>query len=92
MDNFRKFSHIKKQYIDNNEKVAKRIESTFIGALVRIEQHFGFLWNHGEEYENLTPNEKKWRNIWNKCRKSILDHGNEQIYLYLQKSRRKNNE
>ena len=53
-----------------------------IGALASIEKHFGFLWGQDEddgEVENVTPEQKQLREIYDEARSEILDKGNTQI-------------
>jgi transcription termination factor Rho len=55
----------------------KKIQTTMIGALHSVEQHFGFLWDSGEiepSYEQLQLKE-----IFEDLRSEILDRGNNQI-------------
>lgn len=56
----------------------RRIETTMIGALARIEQNFGFLWGHNKDGE-LTREEERFADIWDFTRNEILNHGNKQI-------------
>jgi hypothetical protein len=56
----------------------RRIQTTMIGALARMEQNFGFLWGHDKEGE-LTAEEEKFADIWDFARNEILNHGNKQI-------------
>ena len=55
----------------------KKIETTMIGALSIIEQHFGFLWGYGSE-EALTPEQEHMREQFSQIRSEILDKGNNQ--------------
>jgi hypothetical protein len=60
--------------------IKKRIMTSFIGALDRIEKHIGDeLWLHGVPPESCDEDALSWRRVWAKCRKDILDNGNEQI-------------
>jgi len=60
--------------------VARRIETTMIGALARIEHHLGFLWGQDKDKdEDLSPEEEKFADIWDFARNDILNHGNNQI-------------
>jgi hypothetical protein len=54
----------------------KKIQTTMIGALSTIEQHFGFLWNNDQG--NLTPEQLKMKDLYNQVRSEILDRGNNQ--------------
>lgn len=60
--------------------VEKRIQTTMIGALARVEDNLGFLWGIDKE-DNLplTPEEEKFANIWDFTRNQILNQGNTQI-------------
>ena len=55
----------------------KKVETTMIGALSSIEDHFSFLWaaNNGDE---LTPEQKIMYVLFQKVRSEILDKGNTQ--------------
>jgi hypothetical protein len=51
----------------------KKVETTMIGALSSIEDHFSFLWNGSE-----TPEQKIMYDLFQKVRSEILDKGNTQ--------------
>lgn len=51
----------------------KKVETTMIGALSSIEDHFAFLWT-GQE----TPEQKIMYDLFQKVRSEILDKGNTQ--------------
>lgn len=53
----------------------KKIETTMIGALSSIEEHFGFLWS---DEKNLSPEKKIMFDLYQKIRSEILDKGNTQ--------------
>lgn len=56
--------------------VKKKVETTMIGALSSIEQHFGFLWqNSGGQ---LTKEQQVMFDLYQKVRSEILDKGNTQ--------------
>lgn len=57
--------------------VKKSLETTFIGAINRIEKNFGYLWGHGKEV--LTDQEKQFLALWRKTRREIMDCGNDEI-------------
>ena len=57
----------------------KRIQTTMIGALSTIEEHFGFLWGFELPEEQLTPEQKHVKSIFEDVRAKILDRGNTQI-------------
>tara|TARA_Y100000004_G_scaffold9912_1_gene10744 strand:- start:2429 stop:2797 length:369 start_codon:yes stop_codon:yes gene_type:complete len=54
----------------------KKIQTTMIGALSSIEEHFGFLW--GSADSELTDDQKKMKDIYVQVRSEILDKGNNQ--------------
>lgn len=54
----------------------KKVETTMIGALSSIEDHFSFLW--AAEGENFTPEQKLMHDLFQKVRSEILDKGNTQ--------------
>jgi len=57
----------------------KKIQTTMIGALSTIEEHFGFLWGFDAEEDDLTPEQRHVRSIFEDVRAKILDRGNTQI-------------
>lgn len=54
----------------------KKVETTMIGALSSIEDHFSFLWN--SKGEPLSPEQKIMYDLFQKIRSEILDKGNTQ--------------
>ena len=50
-----------------------------IGALSTVEEHFGFLWGFEIPEEQLTPEQKHIKAIFEDVRAKILDRGNTQI-------------
>lgn len=59
------------------KEIKKRIETTMIGSLASIEKYFGELWGHANE--NKTPEQARFREIFEELRSEILDRGNNQI-------------
>jgi len=55
----------------------KKIETTMIGSLSSIENHFGFLWNANGSGE-MTPEQQTLYDTYQKIRSEILDKGNTQ--------------
>lgn len=53
----------------------KKVETTMIGALSSMEEHFGFLWNNKGE---LTPEQQMMYDLYQRVRSEILDKGNTQ--------------
>ena len=54
----------------------KKIETTMIGALSSIEEHFGFLW--AEDSPHSDEEKASMLDLYNKVRSEILDKGNTQ--------------
>ena len=57
---------------------AQKIQTTMIGALSSIENHFGFLWNHDDGDENLSSESQHMKQLYEDVRSEILDKGNHQ--------------
>ena len=55
----------------------KKVETTMIGALSSIEEHFAFLWNTNDG-EELSPEQRVLYDAFQKVRSEILDKGNTQ--------------
>lgn len=53
----------------------KKVETTMIGALSSVENHFSFLWISDEE---MTQDQRMMYDIFQKVRSEILDKGNTQ--------------
>jgi hypothetical protein len=78
-DNYKKVRE--KKYKEESKQrlskaLKKKIETTMIGALSTIEQHFSFLWNG--DANNTTKEQEYMKNLYNKIRSEILDKGNNQ--------------
>jgi len=69
-----------KYKLDSRERLSKvlkkKIETTMIGALSSIEEHFGFLWK--DDSEELTPERQEMKRLFTLVRSEILDKGNTQ--------------
>jgi hypothetical protein len=65
---------------DSRERLStilkKKVETTMIGALSSIEDHFSFLWTSGGD--DLSPEQKMMYEAFQKVRSEILDKGNTQ--------------
>lgn len=72
-----KFKQNSKERLQNITN--KKLQTSFIGALDRFEKFFGRIWGFGKKKEECTPNELKWRQIWEECRNEVLNNGNAQI-------------
>lgn len=60
--------------------VEKKLRTTFIGDISRFEEYIGkSLWGHGQDEDDCTPEQLKWRQVWEKCRADILTNGNNQL-------------
>lgn len=74
-----------KQFFESSKKrllsiVRKKIKTSFIGALAKVEQHIGVgLWGHGKPDSQCTKEEIYWKNKWEFCRNEILNNGNNQL-------------
>lgn len=64
---------------DSKERLSKilkkKVETTMIGALSSIEEHFSFLWSQEGE---SSPEAKVMHDLFQKVRSEILDKGNAQ--------------
>lgn len=60
------------------KQAKKKIQTTMIGSLSDIENHFGFLWGFGDDSE-LSEEQKHMKEIFEEVRAKILDRGNTQI-------------
>jgi len=72
-----KYKESSRRRLLNNIK--KKFDTTTIGSLAVIEDIFGELWGHGVHYNELTDEEKEWREDWNEARTKILDLGNSNL-------------
>ena len=70
-----KFKHDSKHRLSKILK--KKVETTMIGALSSVEEHFSFLWTNQSGGE-LTPEQKIMHDPFQKVRSEILDKGNTQ--------------
>ena len=59
-------------------QIEKRIQTTMIGALDKVEKNFGHLWGHFKEGP-LTEQEEEFAELWDFTRNQILNQGNNQI-------------
>jgi hypothetical protein len=57
--------------------IETRLKTIMIGSISRIENTFGYLWNHGNEPK--TKNQEVFAEKWENLRLSLLNHGNHQI-------------
>ena len=68
------FKESSKRRLLNNIK--KKFDTTIIGSLAVMEEFFGELWGHGIRYNELTDDEREWREAWEEARTKLLDLGN----------------
>ena len=73
----KKFLESSRKHLDKIVKT--KITTAFIGALDAFESEFGFLWGHGQDYREITEEQKKMRALWNNARSKILSNGNVQM-------------
>lgn len=69
-----RFKESSKKRLSNN--IRKKFDTTIIGSLAVMEEFFGELWGHGLRYNELTDDEKDWREAWEEARTKMLDLGN----------------
>lgn len=81
MENFKDYKQLREEKYKQESKerlskiLKKKVETTMIGALSSIEENFGYLWNNGH---NMTEEQKKLFDAYQKIRSEILDRGNAQ--------------
>tara|TARA_R110000824_G_scaffold123561_3_gene281505 strand:+ start:1212 stop:1574 length:363 start_codon:yes stop_codon:yes gene_type:complete len=70
-----------KYKVDSKERLSKilkkKIETTMIGALSSIEDHFGFLWDSNND-SDPTEEQVIMNDLYQQIRSEILDKGNSQ--------------
>ena len=71
--------HARKSAARLTNNLKKKIQTTMIGALSTVEEHFGFLWGFEIPDDQLTPEQKHVKSIFEDVRAKILDRGNTQI-------------
>lgn len=59
--------------------VTTKMRTTFIGALQSFEDYFGYLWGHNIPEEELTDEQREFRDIWDQTRTEILNKSNGQL-------------
>lgn len=62
-----------KEYLANGIIIG--FETTVVGILATLENHFGDLWGHGKHKDDLTEDEEYFRHIWNEVRGEIFQKG-----------------
>ena len=72
-----KFLEISRKRLD--EIIARKIRTSFIGALASFEEEFGFLWGAGKNEADLTQEESDMRELWIRARTKTLNNGNTQL-------------
>ena len=71
-DNYKQESRLRLSKI-----LKKKIQTTMIGALSSLEEHFSFLWT--SDSGELSSDQKTMLNLYNNVRSEILDKGNNQL-------------
>lgn len=61
------------------DQVIKDMQTIMIGALDKFEQQFSHLWGGRKPFNELNPQQRKFRKMWNRARNQILDLGNDKI-------------
>ena len=69
-------THSKKQLIRH---VTKKFKTCMIGAIARCEDTMGHLWGHGKPLDELSTEEREWKDKWDRLRDDILNNGNNQL-------------
>jgi hypothetical protein len=65
---------------DKNKYPEERfVKTTMIGAISRIEKHFGKFWGHEKPQEERSERQLIVYDLFMKLREDILDLGNDQI-------------
>jgi hypothetical protein len=59
--------------------ISTKIKTTFIGSIDVFEKVFGFLWGQGKNVEELSKDELKFYQLFQKARTDILNLGNTQL-------------
>jgi hypothetical protein len=59
--------------------IQTKFKTTMIGSLAKFEEAFGRLWGHGVESDQLTEEQKEYRELWQLVRTEILNQGNNQL-------------
>lgn len=75
-----------KQKIKRKAKIS--VDTTAIGSLASFEHEFGYLWSAGDDYDSLTPEQKKMRERWLEARAEILDRAENSKKLLLREIER----
>jgi len=78
LEKARKDKHLERCRERLGKIIEKKIKTTFIGAIVAMEDFFGFLWGHDSD-EPLTQEQLEFLDLWEDARTKILDNGNMQI-------------
>ncbi len=60
------------------QQSCRRIQTTMIGALSKMENSFGHLWGHFKDGP-LTEQEEAFADLWDDTRNAILNQGNKEI-------------
>jgi len=67
----------KKRLISN---IGKKFKTAMIGTIARCEEQLGFLWGHGLDPEQITEDQRKFKEeVWDVLRTEILNHCNSQL-------------
>ena len=59
--------------------IAKKLQTTFIGAISAIEEGLGYIWGHNKPSGQLDETQRMLAEIWAKVRTDILNNGNNQL-------------
>ena len=64
-----------KSYLKNGVRIS--VKTITIGTLEILETNFGYLWGHGLELDELTEDQKEFRETWEYVRHQIKERGKE---------------
>lgn len=73
-----KASRLNKSKDELRRMVNKKIDTTMIGGIAKIEAFFGYLWGHELDEKDCTDAQNDFYEIWQQCRDEILNNGNAQ--------------
>ncbi len=59
------------------KNMARKFQTTMIGALAKFEEEFGDLW--GQNCDSMTDEEQYWHDKWQFVRTAVLNNGNNQL-------------
>lgn len=61
------------------EVFARKLKTTMIGEIAKVEHFLGHLWGHGLDEKDCTDDQLDLYEIWQQCRDEMLNLGNSQL-------------